>query len=67
MAEGFKSNPAVVAAHAALAHPAEGHVVGGQVDDGVVDAAAAEGAGVQDALLGLPALGEEVEIGRAHV
>ena len=46
MAEGFKTNPAVVAAHAALTDTAEWHIARCKVNDRVIDTAAAKTAGI---------------------
>ena len=46
MAEGFKPNPAVVAAHAALTDTAEWHIARCKMNDRVIDTAAAKTAGI---------------------
>ena len=42
MAEGFKSNPAVVGPHAALTDTAEWHIARCKMNDRVIDTAAAK-------------------------
>ena len=49
MAEGFKSNPAVVAAHAALTDTAEWHIARCKMNDRVIDTAAAKSLPRRDA------------------